>query len=87
VLAATAALFVGPLSFVGLIAPHLARLLGLGDPVRHAWGAALLGAALLMASDWLARTIAFPYQLPLGLFAALLGGTYLVWLLARGERR
>lgn len=84
-LAAAAALFVGPLSFVGLVAPHLARLSGLGDPLRHAWGAALAGAALLTLSDWLARTLAFPYQLPLGLFAALLGGAYLVWLLARGR--
>ncbi|SBW11845.1 fused iron-hydroxamate transporter subunits of ABC superfamily: membrane components [uncultured Alphaproteobacteria bacterium] len=84
-LAAAAALFVGPLSFVGLVAPHLARLSGLSDPLRHAWGAALAGAALLAASDWLARTLAFPYQLPLGLFAALIGGAYLVWLLARGR--
>lgn len=84
-LAAAAALFVGPLSFVGLVAPHLARLLGLADPLRHAWGAALAGAALLAAADWLARTLAFPYQLPLGLFAALLGCAYLVWLLARGR--
>lgn len=86
VLTAVAALFVGPLSFVGLIAPHLSRLAGLGTPLAHAFGAALIGGGLMMVSDWLARTVAFPYQLPLGLFAALLGGTYLVWRLSRGAR-
>ena len=83
-LTAVAALFVGPLSFVGLIAPHLARLVGLGSPLAHAFGAAAIGGGLMVVSDWLARSVAFPYQLPLGLFAALLGGTYLVWRLSRG---
>jgi ferric hydroxamate transport system permease protein len=86
ILTALAALFVGPLSFVGLIAPHLARMLGLAAPLEQAFGAALLGGGLMVASDWLARSVAFPYQLPLGLFAALLGGTYLVWRLSRGAR-
>ncbi|WP_431862524.1 Fe(3+)-hydroxamate ABC transporter permease FhuB [Azospirillum sp.] len=85
-LTATASLFVGPLSFVGLVAPHLARLLGLGRPLAHAAGSVLIGAGLMVASDWLARTAAFPYQLPLGLFAALLAGPYLIWLLAREGR-
>ncbi|WP_236025136.1 Fe(3+)-hydroxamate ABC transporter permease FhuB [Arenibaculum pallidiluteum] len=82
-LTATAALVVGPLSFVGLIAPHLARLLGLGRPAAQTGGAILIGIGLMVMSDWLARTAAFPYQLPLGLFASLLAGPYLVWLLGR----
>ncbi|WP_247887110.1 Fe(3+)-hydroxamate ABC transporter permease FhuB [Azospirillum sp. SYSU D00513] len=82
-LTAVAALFVGPLSFIGLIAPHLARLLGLGRARAQAAGAMLIGAALMVLSDWLARTAAFPYQLPLGLFASLLAGPYLIWLLGR----
>src|SRR5690606_8426161 len=81
VLAATASLYVGPLSFVGLIAPHLARLIGLARPLPQLAGAMLIGGALMMLSDWLARTLAFPYQLPLGLFVSLLGGPYLIWLL------
>lgn len=84
-LTATAALFVGPLSFVGLIAPHLARLIGLTRALPGVTGSLLIGAGLMMLSDWLSRTAAFPYQLPLGLFAALLGGPYLVWLLGRGR--
>lgn len=83
-LTALASLFVGPLSFVGLIAPHLARLFGLTRPAQHLAGAMLVGAALMGVSDWLARMAAFPYQLPVGLFAALLGGPYLIYLLGRG---
>lgn len=86
-LTALAALFVGPLSFIGLIAPHLARLLGLGKAWQQLAGALLIGAALMTLSDWLARMAAFPYQLPIGLFAALLGGPYLIYLLARGTER
>lgn len=86
-LTALASLFVGPLSFVGLIAPHLARLMGLTRATSHLAGAMLIGAALMGLSDWLARMAAFPYQLPVGLFAALLGGPYLIYLLARGAQR
>ena len=86
-LTALAALFVGPLSFIGLIAPHLARLIGLARAWQQLSGALLIGAALMALSDWLARMAAFPYQLPIGLFAALLGGPYLIYLLARGPER
>lgn len=84
---AASAMFVGPLSFIGVIAPHMARLLGLGRARNHLIGAILLGAALMVVSDWLARMIAFPYQLPVGLFAALIGGPYLVYLLSRGTHQ
>lgn len=85
--AATAAstLAVGPMSFIGLIAPHIARSLGLRRPAAHLLGAMLSGAALTIGADWLARVVAFPYQLPLGLFAALIGGGYLVVRFARGS--
>lgn len=83
-LTATASLFVGPLSFVGLIAPHLARLIGFGRAGQQLAASAALGALLLILADWLARTLVFPYQLPVGLFASLLGGPYLVYLLAKG---
>jgi ABC-type Fe3+-siderophore transport system permease subunit len=84
---AFAAMFVGPLSFIGLIAPHLARLLGLGRARQHLVGSILLGALLMIISDWLSRMAAFPYQLPVGLFASLLGGPYLIYLLAKGVQR
>ncbi|MGF7210772.1 iron complex transport system permease protein [Skermanella aerolata] len=83
VLSAAATLIVGPLSFAGLMAPHLARLIGLHRPLPQLAGAVLIGAMLMGLSDWLSRSIAFPYQLPVGLFATLIGGPYLMWLLAR----
>jgi iron complex transport system permease protein len=86
-LTAFAAMFVGPLSFICLIAPHLARLIGLGRAAEHLVGSILLGAALMVVSDWLSRMAAFPYQLPVGLFAALIGGPYLIYLLGKGVRR
>lgn len=84
-LTAAASLFVGPLSFVGLLGPHIARVMGFGRASLPA--AMLAGAALLLVSDWLSRMAAFPYQLPLGLFATLIGGPYLVWMLAGGARQ
>lgn len=87
ILTALAAMFVGPLSFVGLIAPHLARLIGFARARLHLAGAVLVGALLMIVSDWLSRMVAFPYELPVGLFASLLGGPYLVHLLAKGVPR
>ena len=81
-----AAFFVGPLSLVGLIGPHLARQLGLNRGAVFVFASALIGALVLLLADWLARMVAFPYQLPTGLLAALVGGPYLIWLLQRGDR-
>ena len=85
-LTAAATLAVGPLSFVGLMAPHLARNIGFSRPREHLAGAALLGALIMVLTDTAARSLFFPYQLPTGLFAALVGGPYLVLMLVRGRR-
>lgn len=82
-LTGTATLLVGPLSFVGLMAPHLARLLGLPRAGTGMAGAALCGAVVMVAADWLGRTVLFPAEIPAGLVAALLGGPALLWGLAR----
>ncbi|MEI4486741.1 Fe(3+)-hydroxamate ABC transporter permease FhuB [Frigidibacter sp. MR17.14] len=81
-----ATVLVGPLSFVGLVAPHLVRRLGLARPADQLTGAALAGALLMMAADFGARMAGFPYELPLGLFASLLGGPWLIWLMTRSRR-
>ena len=83
ILTAASTLAVGPLSFVGLMAPHLARTLGFGHARHHVAASALLGALLMIVSDTAARSLAFPYQLPTGLLAALVGGPYLVFMLTR----
>ncbi|ARJ69661.1 Fe(3+)-hydroxamate ABC transporter permease FhuB [Paracoccus contaminans] len=83
-----ATVLVGPLSFVGLIAPHLGRRIGLARPADQLTGAALIGAGLMLAADFGARMAGFPYELPLGLFAALVGAPWLVFTLTRtGARR
>ncbi|MDB6454979.1 Fe(3+)-hydroxamate ABC transporter permease FhuB [Falsirhodobacter sp. 20TX0035] len=78
-----ATLLVGPLSFVGLMAPHIARRSGFARPAGHLAGSALIGALLMILSDFGARMATFPYELPLGLFASLIGAPYLVWLILR----
>lgn len=78
---AAATLLVGPLSFVGLMAPHAARLLGLQRAVPQLLGAALLGALVMGLGDWLGRNLLFPYQIPAGLVASLAGGSYLMLLM------
>jgi iron complex transport system permease protein len=84
-LTAAASLIVGPLSFIGLVAPHMARLLGFGRAHHQLLAAILIGSGLMTGADWLSRIVSFPYQLPLGLFASLIGGPYLIWLLRRNR--
>lgn len=82
-LTAVGTLVVGPLSFVGLMAPHLARRLGLQRAVGELVGAALVGALVMLAADWLGRSLLSPWQIPAGLFAIVVGGPVLMWLLRR----
>lgn len=85
VLTATAVLIAGPIAFVGLIAPHLARVL-LGPAHRPLLiGAALLGAALLVIADTASALVAFAQpsvgRVPVGIFTAIIGGPVFLWLL------
>ncbi len=82
-LTAAGTLVIGPLSFVGLMAPHMARLLGFHKARGQLLAAALLSAGLMLLADWLGRMLTFPDQLPAGLLAAVIGGAYLVWGLGR----
>jgi ferric hydroxamate transport system permease protein len=82
-LTAAATLIIGPLSFVGLMGPHMARMLGLQRAAGHLVGSALLGGLIMMLADWVGRTVIFPYQIPAGLFASVIGGPFLLWLLGR----
>jgi ABC-type Fe3+-siderophore transport system permease subunit len=86
-LAAAATVVVGPLSFVGLLAPHCARFLGLRRPLPHAYGSIVLGGMIMVTADWLGRNVLFPYEVPAGLLAALIGGPYFIWLIARRNAR
>ncbi|WP_404376980.1 Fe(3+)-hydroxamate ABC transporter permease FhuB [Vreelandella aquamarina] len=82
-LTACATLVVGPLSFIGLLAPHMARLMGFSRARQHLVGAALIGMLLMVLADWVGRQIMFPYEIPAGLVASLIGGAYFMWGLRR----
>ena len=81
----TAVAQTGLIAFVGLAAPHLVR-----SVVKTTHGhlmllSSLVGAALLMAADILARGLIAPQELPVGVLTAVLGGSYLLWLMHRGS--
>lgn len=82
-LIATATLNVGPLSFIGLMAPHMARLSGFRRSMPQIFTACLIGGLLMIAADWCGRFILFPYQIPAGLLATFFGAPYFILLLRR----
>jgi iron complex transport system permease protein len=76
----------GPIAFVGIIVPHLVRLIVGADHRLVLPGAALFGAAFLIACDLIARTALAPVELPVGIVTAILGGPFFLWLLLRRMR-
>ncbi len=84
---ALAVITAGSIGFVGLLAPHLARLLVGADHRLALPGAILLGGSLVMLADLLARTVIAPQQLPAGAILALIGAPLFLALLYREARR
>ena len=71
----------GPIGFVGMMVPHICRLI-VGSNHRHlAPACVLFGGSFLVACDVLARTLIAPAQIPVGIVTALLGGPFFLWLL------
>lgn len=85
-LTATAVSLAGTIGFIGLLVPHLLRLLGDHDHRRLIPHAMLLGGSLLVVADTLARSLLAPIQLPVGVITALLGVPAFLFLLTRTER-
>ncbi|SAS25291.1 iron(III) dicitrate transport system permease protein FecD [Klebsiella pneumoniae] len=80
---ATGVAVCGPISFIGLVVPHMVRRIAGG---RHRWlmpVSALTGALLLVIADLLARIIHPPLELPAGVLTAIIGAPWFVWLLVR----
>ena len=77
----------GLIAFVGLAAPHLVRSIVKTTHGRLLVLSALMGGLLLMAADVLARWVIAPQELPVGVLTAVLGGSYLLWLMHRRSRR
>jgi iron complex transport system permease protein len=73
----------GPIGFIGIIVPHLVRLLVGADHRLVLPASALFGAAFLVACDTVARIVIAPVELPVGVITALLGGPFFLWLLVR----
>lgn len=77
----------GVIGFIGLVAPHLVRLLVGPDYRTLLPGSAVMGGLLLLLADLAARTVVAPAELPIGIVTALVGGPFFVWLLLRHRGR
>lgn len=73
----------GPIGFVGIVVPHLVRLMAGVDHRIVLPASALFGAAFLVACDLVARTVLSPVEVPVGIVTAMLGGPFFLWLLVR----
>ncbi len=85
-LTATATLTIGPLSFIGLMAPHIARMMGFRRTLPHIVISALAGGLILVFADWCGRMVMFPFQIPAGLLSTFIGAPYFVYLLRKQSR-
>ena len=85
-LTAAATMTIGPLSFVGLMAPHIARMLGFRRTMPHMVMSALAGGLMLVFADWCGRMVLFPYQVPAGILSTFIGAPYFIYLLRKQSR-
>lgn len=83
-LAGTVVSVAGGIGFVGLVVPHVARILVGADHRRMLPVTVLGGAVFLMCADLLARTVAQPTEIPLGILTAFVGAPFFLWLMRRG---
>lgn len=85
-MSSVAVAFAGGVSFIGLMAPHMARRLS-GPKTQPLLGiSAALGSVLLLLADTLGRVIAMPSGIPAGILTAILGAPYLIWLMMHSEQ-
>ena len=80
---AAAVSLAGPIGFVGIVVPHLVRLLVGVDHRIVLPASALFGASFLVACDLIARTFIAPVEIPVGVVTAMIGGPFFLWLLVR----
>ena len=71
----------GMIGFIGLVVPHLCRMIFGPDNQKVLLGSLLLGASLLVGADLISRTIVSPAELPIGIVTSLVGGPFFLWLL------
>ena len=78
---------VGLINFIGLVAPHIVRMVVGNNYIYLIPGSVLAGAALLLLSDLVARVVIMPVILPIGALTAFLGGPLFLYLLFKGRRQ
>ncbi len=86
IMVAAVVAFCGPIGFVGLMAPHICRLLVGNDHKILTPASVLFGGAFLALCDTVARTLIAPAEIPVGVITALLGGPFFIWLLLKDSK-
>ena len=85
-LTAVAVTLAGAIGFVGLVVPHMMRLIVGSDHRRLIPASVMMGGSLLVITEMLARTVLAPRQLPVGVITAFVGVPLFLYLLRRGSR-
>jgi len=85
IMVAVVVAYCGPIGFVGLMAPHICRLIIGHDHKYLTLASAIFGGAFLTMCDTFARTLISPAQIPVGVITSMLGGPFFVWLLVRNK--
>ena len=80
-----ASVTIGPTSFVGLIAPHLARSMGFHGLRRQLLAASIIAVIIMLCADLAGRQLLFPYEIPTGLIATFIGALYFLWQFTRRQ--
>ncbi len=78
---------VGPVSFVGLVAPHMALMLGARKVKEQLCVGSLIGATLMLWADWLGQIAIYPSQVAAGTLVAIIGSTYFLFLMLKSKFR
>lgn len=76
---------VGPIAFVGLVAPHMAIMLGAKKVKQQLLVGSLIGATLMLWADWLGQIAIYPSQVAAGTLVAILGSTYFLFLMLKSK--
>jgi iron complex transport system permease protein len=73
----------GPIGFIGIVVPHIVRLMVGADHRLVLPASVFAGAAFLVACDVISRTVLSPLELPVGIVTAMIGGPFFLWQLVR----